>query len=67
MALQLTFGVVLFHALTGQLPFKPKASPRKAPRYLSKQDREAWEEYEAMAALHDSWVSTVDLARSNNG
>ena len=58
---------MLFHALTGELPFKPTSSPKTAPRYLSKQDRESWDKYEAMAALQDSWVSFLGLARSHNG
>ena len=52
-------GIVLYFLMTGELPFEPKGSPRRAPRYLSKADGELWQGYEAMGAVHNTWVRLI--------
>ncbi|KAL0051930.1 hypothetical protein WJX82_004696 [Trebouxia sp. C0006] len=57
-------GIVLYFLMTGELPFEPKGSPRRAPRYLSKADGELWQGYEAMGAVHNTWEKSVHSAET---
>ncbi|DBA70721.1 TPA: hypothetical protein ACH3X2_012092 [Trebouxia sp. C0005] len=57
-------GVVLYFLMTGDLPFEPKRSLKRAPRYLSKADGELWEGYEAMGAVHNTWEEAVHSAEA---
>jgi len=52
-------GIVLYFLMTGELPFEPNGSSKRAPRYLSKADGELWKGYEAMGAVHNTWVRLI--------
>ena len=45
--------------LTGELPFEPSDEDEKpvAPDYVHGDDKERWEEYEAILRLQNKWVS----------
>lgn len=54
-----SIGVVMYHLLTGELPFQPDASakPRPAPEYVELSSRDAWEDYFSRRAVFHTWVS----------
>ena len=55
-------GVILYEALTGELPFWPEMDcDGVSPDWVPEDLKESWELYESMLQSHQVWVSQLTL------
>ena len=54
---------VMHMQLTGVLPFEPSPSDEKpvAPDWVPDENKESWEDYEAILLLQNAWVSPTNV------
>ena len=57
--LMLNLTYIMHMQLTGELPFEPSLTDERpiAPDWVPAENRERWEDYEAMLSPLDTWVS----------